>query len=369
MDAACLDLPRRRRQRQRTACDVAAVQEVTRRDHCNQPFRGAASHIPTTSSNHHRWSLLIYSKSNVLDLRAAQRTFDGAYARTILGRTQVTYFTHPRPRLPDKLLFSLAASLTPAPSILTATRHRLGSLCWTRHHHSSLDPAARRPQLGPLHSSQGSPRGRVRLAMRVLRPWSDEAFMSSVPTSVEVLHDLHESRLITAPVGPPDCFMKKSLPPTSTGPSLPRRLSRPASSRSRVAPPPSSAVGPGSTTSCLLRRAVNNLSTRGASYGLPDRSPFAFGLHSTTFYSSSPSPAATLRSAARVEPLVGLHGMRSRKGCPELSVSNPSWDYTGCVRARDAQSCWPGDKRCPEAPLVVKLNLCRLSPSSFRRLR
>ncbi|CAD6922610.1 hypothetical protein CF336_g8311 [Tilletia laevis] len=101
MDAACLDLPRRRRQRQRTACDVAAVQEVTRRDHCNQPFRGAASHIPTTSSNHHRWSLLIYSKSNVLDLRAAQRTFDGAYARTILGRTQVTYFTHPRPRLPD----------------------------------------------------------------------------------------------------------------------------------------------------------------------------------------------------------------------------------------------------------------------------
>ncbi|CAD6914548.1 unnamed protein product [Tilletia controversa] len=93
--------------------------------------------------------------------------------------------------------------------------------------------------------------------MRVLRPWSDEAFMSSVPTSVEVLHDLHESRLITAPVGPPDCFMKKSLPPTSTGPSLPRRLSRPASSRSRVAPPPSSAVGPGSTTSCLLRRAVS----------------------------------------------------------------------------------------------------------------
>ncbi|CAD6891878.1 unnamed protein product [Tilletia laevis] len=33
------------------------------------------------------------------------------------------------------------------------------------------------------------------LAVRVLRPWSDEAFMSSVPTSVEVLHVLDESRL------------------------------------------------------------------------------------------------------------------------------------------------------------------------------
>ncbi|KAE8233371.1 hypothetical protein CF326_g1596 [Tilletia indica] len=42
----------------------------------SHPDYGATSSTPQ----------IIYSKNNVLDLRAAQRTFDGAYARTALGQ-------------------------------------------------------------------------------------------------------------------------------------------------------------------------------------------------------------------------------------------------------------------------------------------
>jgi len=51
--------------------------------------------------------------------------------------------------------------------------------------------AAAKAVLGALSSASD-----VRiLAVRVLRPWSDEAFTASVPTSVEVIHVLDETRL------------------------------------------------------------------------------------------------------------------------------------------------------------------------------
>ncbi|KAE8187204.1 hypothetical protein CF336_g6662 [Tilletia laevis] len=59
--------------------------------HSTQQQQQQHGYGATSHSDHHQpqpqpQPPVIYSKNNVLDLRAAQRTFDGAYARTALGQ-------------------------------------------------------------------------------------------------------------------------------------------------------------------------------------------------------------------------------------------------------------------------------------------